>query len=268
MELVTINSKLYSELFSKGGDDLIAIYLIIKKLKGQNNRILPITTKNNRVIKHYRLLHKTTGITIKKLQKYIPMLLDMKLANFANDGGFYLKGNNKINLEYKKQNGRIKFLKIQVSEKISGTILNSFAFRLKSLQKSQSLRIEKKRFQIQTIRKANSNMFLSKKEYQAYKNILKNEIKVDQKNFCDKNVLSNEGFANLKSNDTDNKSKGFYWKQKLIKNSIIKTKRIFKFLTNCTYSEYRTIKFKTNNRKLVFKNGCLYEESISEYCFL
>ena len=268
MVLVTINSKLYSELFSKGGDDLIAVYLTIKKFKGNNNRILPIRTKNNRVIKHYRLLQKTTGITIKKLQKYTPVLLEMKLCNFSKDGGFYLKGNNKINSEYKKQNGRLKFIKIQVFEKISATVLNSFAFRLQSLKRIQSIQIEKKRFQINTIRKVNSNVFLSKKEYRAYKNILKKNIKIDPKNFCDKNVLSNKGFASLKNNEVDNKSKGFYWKKKLVQNSIIKTKRIFSFVAYCDYSDYRRIKIETNNVKLVFKNGSMYEESISEYCFL
>ena len=123
MELVTLNSKLYAELFLKGGDDLIAVYCSIKYAKGNNNRILPITTKNNRVIKHYRLLHKVTSITEKKLKKYVQMILDMELGNFSKSGAFYLKGNNKVNSEYKKENSKIKFIKIELAEKLSVTIL-------------------------------------------------------------------------------------------------------------------------------------------------
>lgn len=262
MTYATINSKLYNLLYQTGGDRLIAVYCIIKASKSGKNRILPITS-GGKTIKHYRLLHKTTGISEKTLKKYIPELEKLNLCNFSKYGGFYLTGNNKVNSVFKS--GKTKFVKIKIGT-IAETALCSFFVRIKSLENTQINKIAKHQRQINIIARAEKGYALKSSERKTMKSLIKNEITIGKlKTHCDKVVLSNEGFAKLKTDQNDKKQKGHYWKSKLVKSGMIKTKRIFEFVCKSTYEEYLSLKINTQNRKLLFRNGIVYLELISEF---
>ena len=261
MEYSTINSKLYKLLLDEGGDKLIAIYLILKSAKNSKSRILAEKTSQGKSIKFYRLLHKKTKLSEATLKKYVPKLINLGICNFSANGSFYILGNNKTNKRFDKKN----CLKIEVSNLIK-TALNSYLVRVKALEKTQIKNIEKHQRQINIISRAERGFFLKKSEKNTLKRLIKKEITISKLNtHCDKVVLSNKGFAFLKDLDKDKKSKGYYHKQKLIKANLIKTKREFKFLIDCSYLDFLIIKRETNNRKLVFRNNKLYIELVSSF---
>lgn len=261
MENVLINTRLYKLLLDKGGDKLIAIYCIVKKARNGEKRIHPEITLQGKSIKFYRLLHKKTKLSEATLKKYIPTLISLGLCNFSADGGFYVAGNNKMHARFNKN----RFLKIKIGT-LSETVLNSFHVRIKALEKAQIKKIEKTQRQINIMLRGENGFSLTKNERNSFKRLVKKGIRLaDLQKKCKKVVLSNEGFAYHKSEQRDMKSKGSYWKQKLIASNYIHSIRNFEFVTECDYSEYRLMKISTNNRKLVFKAGKVYVELVSSF---
>ena len=82
-----INSKLYSELFELGGDNLISVYAILKFAK---NGAIKIYKEENRNIFH--TLKTKTNLSITTLRKYIKILSKEGLCHFDKAGNFVLKG--------------------------------------------------------------------------------------------------------------------------------------------------------------------------------
>lgn len=262
MVSTSINGKLYFQLYQLGGDKLISVYLILKASKDKRRSIINPIIKSGKTIKHFRLLKLKTGLSEPTLKKYIPKLESLGICRFTDNGGFYLMGNNKTRIKFSENN----FFKIEVST-LTETVLNVFAVRLHNKYIKQQKAIDKTAYRIKVLAKAERNFFLSSNELKTFKKLNSKGISISDLQNREKTALSNEGFALLKTGREDVKMVGFYWKQKLVKNKIIQTKRDFQFIAKMSYLEYLSLKRNTSNYKLTFKNGKVFEELISEYVF-
>lgn len=249
-----INSKLYFDLYTRGGDKLIAVYSILKTSRNNEVKYYSYTAKNNKFISGYPLLRAKTNLTLHSIKKYVPILIDMGLCFIDKNGDFVLLGNNKLKLKY---NG--KLVPIKIGSTLTETVYNSLTVRLFSAEKSQKTQIEKKQTRSEII------AYGSKKLSKYYDKKYGHNLEVNEKT-----VLSLQGFGDLKHGNDNNikdiKSCGAYYKKKLREKGIIKTKREFKKLEKSTYLDYLQMKkYFTIGRKIIYKNGWIVEEQISSF---
>lgn len=264
-QTANINKKLYSTLFNEGvergvdSDMLITVYAFIKAAKQGKDRIRPITAKNGRVIKYYRLLHKVTKISEKTLKKYVPILESVGVFNFSKDGSAYLKGNTKTAKEFRTD----KTIKLTVKDGIQSTKLNSFFVRIKAKEKRIKTAINKTNSKIKVLGKLESTK-ISFKEFKYAKRLKREGVTLKGlKEHHNKVVLSNEGFYKVKKEVEDSKSAGHYWKKKLVKAGKIKTRRNNVEVKKCSKADFLAVKY--YNRKFSYYGGILWEETISEF---
>lgn len=229
-----INSVLYSylynqaSLFNLDGDRLIAVYIMLKSARKGKESI-----RATKKLKGIGLVSRETGLSRTTLSKYITVLSSLQLVSFSRNGSLLFAGNKKLEKIYKTKssNYRVKYFKITVGKSIAETALNSYNIQINGYIDSINKRIDKN---------ATSTKLESTKS--------------------DKVTLSVLGFGLLKSKQKNKTSKGTYWKQKLIRANYIYTSRQYKFIDNCTYEEYKSEKFSTNDRTLRWENNKLYKE--------
>ena len=246
-----INSKLYSELFELGGDNLVSVYAILKFAK---NGAIKIYKEENRNIFH--TLKTKTNLSITTLRKYIKILSKEGLCNFDKAGNFVLKGNNKLNKEYKKK----KLVRVKVGS-YKQTRLFSFAVRIRTMERLQKKAIDRKNEQNKILARQRKGYGITKREKNFLKSCEMYKSEVDYNNA--KTVLSNQGYSKLKKGYKASKSVGNYWKKQLVSAGIIKTERQFKFLRKGTKLDY--LENREFDRTIVFKNGKLYKELIPSF---
>lgn len=247
-----INSRLYSDLFKLGGDNLIAVYSKLKYAKNGKIKIY----KENRSI--YHTLKSKTNLSITTLRKYIKILMKEQLCNFDNKGNFCMAGTNKINKLYKK--GRTKVVPIEIGT-YKETKLFSFRVRVKAMEQTQKNAIDVKTHRNKLIAKAQKNQFLTKLEFKQLKNITKRNLSVE--NLNDKVILSIQGYYKLKSGKQNNSSNGQFWKTKLVEAGIIKTRRVQELIRKATKEEFKSLN--SYDKSLFYYKGAIYKESISEF---
>lgn len=253
-KIARISSKLYFDLYTRGGDKLIAVYCILKTSRNNEIKYYSYTAKNNKFISGYSLLRSKTNLTLHSIQKYVPVLIDMELCFIDKNGDFVLLGNNKLKQKY---NG--KLVPVKIGSNLTDTVYNSLTVRLFSAEKSQKTQIEKKQTRSEII------AYGSRKLSKYYNKKYGHNLEVNEKT-----VLSLQGFGDLKHGENDNirdiKSSGAYYKRKLREKGIIKTKREFKKLEKSTYLNYLQMKKYFNiGRKITYKNGWIVEEQISSF---
>lgn len=262
-KIVRIDSKLYFDLFSKGGDKLIAVYSILKSSRNSEVKYYAYKSKNNKFVSGYSLLRAKTNLTLHSIQKYTPILIDMGLCFIDKNGDFVLLGNTKTKELYNSK----KLVPIIIGANVTETALYSFAVRSFSAEKKQKTEINKKLTRSEILLQgANPKNY---KQYKRAKTTLKRFGEVT--NLNEKTVLSLQGFGVLKhSKDNcigDIKSSGSYWRKKLKKANIIKTKREFKTVKKMSFSEYLTFKkYGDLTNRHTYKNGYLVKEVISSFC--
>ncbi len=249
-----INSRLYFDLYTRGGDKLIAVYAILKTSRNNEIKYYAYTAKNNKFISGYSLLRAKTNLTLHSIQKYVPSLIDMGLCFIDKNGDFVLLGNDKLKLKYNS-----KLVPIKIGSTLTETVYNSLTVRLFSAEKSQKTQIEKKQTRSEII------AYGSKKLSKYYDKKYGHNLEVNEKT-----VLSLQGFGDLKHGNNNNikdiKSCGAYYKKKLREKGIIKTNREFKKLEKSTYSDYLQMKkYFSIGRKITYKNGWIVEEQISSF---
>ena len=251
-----INSKLYSELFELGGDNLVSVYATLKFAK---NGAIKIYKEENRNIFH--TLKTKTSLSITTLRKYIKILSKEGLCHFDKAGNFVLKGNNKLNKQYNSK----KAVPIEIGS-FRETKLFSFRVRIKKMEQQQKKRIDRRSEQGKIIGKMEKGYALSKSQFNFRKAWKDKDLEYSQnsESFNANTVLSNEGFSKLKFGELKSKSSGNYWKKKLVEAGVIKTKRQFEFLKRCSQKEYLSLRY-SGFRNLVFKNGKLYKETVSKF---
>ncbi len=251
-----IPSKLYFELYQKGGDKLIATYSILKQSRNKEKQYFSFTSKNNKVVSGYSLLRNKTNLTLHTLKRYVPILIDAGLCNFNDNGDFILLGNSKTKMLYNSN----KLVPIVIGKNLVHTAYNSMAVRLHSSEAKQLRQIKKKHNQSELLKRQQNPQTL--KELKQIRAILKNGKMKGF--FIEKCVLSIKGYAEIKDG-TSSKNKGNYWKQKLIQKQIVKAFRRFEEVKNISYKEY--LELKTNSilpKTYLFRNGCLVKELVSE----
>lgn len=258
-----IPSKVYNALFQKGieknidGDKLIAVYSILKTTTQGNGRFYSYKSKNNKIVSNYALLRKHTNISLVTLKKYIPILIELKLCFFNTSGDFILIGNEKTKQKFNSK----KLVPIAIGKNIITTAYNVYFVRVHSSEQKQNKAIEKKRNQSELLKRADNPRSL--KELKAVRKIQKN--RKEKGFFIEKCVLNINSYCFLKCNE-EKKSKGSYWKQKLINKKLIQTKRRFELIKKMEYKEFKQLKANCNlNRSIVYYNGFLAKELVSEF---
>ena len=258
-KIARIDSKLYFDLYQKGGDKLIAVYAILKTSRDGEVKYYSYTSKNNKFVGGFSLLRSKTNLTLHSIKKYVPVLIDMGLCFIDKNEDFVMLGNEKTKSVYKSK----KLVPITVGKNITKTVLFSFAVRSFSAEKKQKTEINKKLTRSEIISQG-----ANPKNLKALKKAKRLHGEVTDLN--EKTVLSLQGFGVLKhskKNEIKNiKSTGSYWKRKLKNANIIKTKREFKKIDKITFSEYLTLKkYGDLKNRHTYKNGYLVEETISSF---
>ncbi|MBC7525228.1 MAG: hypothetical protein H7239_12415 [Flavobacterium sp.] len=252
-----IPSKLYFELYQKGGDKLIATYSVLKQSRNKEKQYFSFTSKNNKKVSGYSLLRNKTNISLHTLKKYIPTLINAGLCSFNDIGDFILLGNSKTKELYSSH----KLVPIIIGKNLVHTAYNSMAVRLYSSEAKQLRQIEIKRNQSELLKRKDNPRSL--KELKAIRKILKNENRNDF--FIDKSVLSLQSYAYIKDN-SNSKAKGYYWKNKLKQKNIIVSKRRFNNIKQMTLKEFLFLKSNSKIPKLfLYRSGWLVEEIVSEF---
>lgn len=258
-KIVRINSRLYFDLFNKGGDKLISTYCILKSNPDAFSTYYSFKSGNNKEVSGFNILRSKTNLTLHTLKKYVPILIDMGLCYFNHIGNFVLIGNNKTNTLYNSK----KIIPIKIGKNLTDTAYNCISIRIHSAQKQQQKQIIKKQNQKELLSQV-ANPKNSKSYRQAVK--LKKQLNGLEIEITDKTVLSNKGYAVIKDGTTDNKSKGSYWKNVLKNKGIVETKRQYKKIRKISIEEFNSLK---NNglisSNLSFYRGYLVEELISMF---
>ena len=253
-----INSKLYNELLQEGGDNLVAVFSMLKFHK--NGKIKYYKEKEN----IYVTLKKRTKLSLTTLRKYVKILKNLGLVRIDTAGNFVILGTEKINKLYHK-NKRPKFVKIEIGT-YTQTKVFSFRVRVLAMERIQKGRIDRRDRLSKIIWRASKGYALSNYELSSLKNQTETDSRYasEENTFTTKTVLSNQGFSQLKFGETKSKASGQYWKNKLISAKIIEVKRRFKFIKKCTYQEYRWYKFNID-KSLVYRKGRMFKELVPEF---
>lgn len=254
-KVARINSRLYFDLFERGGDRLIAVFSILK-MSRCSDKYYSYTAKNNKFVGGYSLLRAKTNLSLHAIKTYVPTLVEMGLISILDNGDVYVLGGEKIKDLYSSR----KLVPILIGKNMNSTSDNSLLVRLHSSQLQQQREIEKKQNQSVLLKQLSkpTNPKLYKKAVKLSKRLGGKEITI-----VDDVVLSNQGYAVLKRGVEDNKPMGCYWKRKLIKNGLIMSKRRFIKIKKMKYSEYLEYISYYPNSRAVFRNGFLCEEAIA-----
>lgn len=248
-----IPSRLYYELYKRGGDKLVAMFSILKTSKQNDVKYQSFTASNGKKVSYHNLIRKKTGLTIHSIRKYTAILIEMELCYFESDGSFVVLGNNKLKKEYTR-----KLVPILIGKNLIDTSYNSFLVRLHSNELKQQKAIAKKTHQ---------RVLKCKKEeeltYSDIKQLKSLKSKKESGFFTDKSVLSIKAFAAVKDGSKNNKSKGLYWKRKMIQKNLIETKRQFDVVAKMTKTEFDSMKFTFPNNVVFEKSGLIVEEKTS-----
>ncbi len=266
---ININAKVYALLFNKGvelgvdSDRLIATYIKIKQTNKQEN-LISYTASNNKFVGGLPLIKKATGLSLSSLQLYAPILADAGLLSLELNGDVRVKGNNKINKEYKST----KSIKLAVSNKLAELKLAIYFVRVKAAEKSQKKEIQKKEFKINTISKLQKNQYLTKPELRMMKKLEKKGITLSslKQSLATETVLSNDGFGKLKKDKENNKNTGSYFKRRLEAAKLVTIKQRFNKIKKCSYTEYIQVKKSLDYQpNLRYVKGWLCEQLISSF---
>ncbi len=254
-KVARINSRLYYDLFTKGGDKLISTFAILKTSR-ESDKFYAYTSRNKKFVGGFSLLRAKTNLTLHTIKKYVPTLIEMGLVNIESSGDVYVMGGEKIKTLYSSR----KLVPILIGKNLNDTTDNSFSVRLFSAKTQQEREIIKKQNRSELLKQA-----LNPTNPKLYRKAIKllNKLNGEGITIVDAVVLSNQGYALLKNSVFNNKPMGGYWKRKLIKKGNIKSKRRFKRLEKMSYSTYLDYISFYPSRKLVYKNGFLCEEIVS-----
>lgn len=252
-KIYRIPSRLYFDLYKKGGDKLVAVFSILKASKKGDIKYYSFTSKNGKIVSNYNLIRHYTGLTLHSIKKYTDILIEMDLCYFEENGNFVIRGNNKLKKEYTR-----KLVPILIGKNLIETSYSSYAVRVHSNSRQQQKSIDKKTHQ--RVLKSKKEEDLTCSDIKQLKRLKK---KQERGFFIDKSVLSVKGFAVVKDDSINNKSKGQYWKQKLIKNNFVETTRRFSILRKMKKSSFEKEKHFLPKILKHYK-GNLVKEIVSE----
>ena len=259
---VRINSRLYHDLWNREIDGkinakLLAVYCTLKYYKKSGLKYFSYTAGNGRYVSGYSLLRARTHLSLASLEKYVPHLIAMGLCHFDKKGNFVMAGGEKTKELY----NCYKMVPIKIGSRLVETQYNCFSVKLHSEQRQQLLMINKKQNRRDQIKAKNTTTSLK-----AYKKAVKLEERYGSDfKIIDKTVLSNQSYAVLKDGEENKKSKGQYWKSKLVERGIVVSTRRFQFYKKMSYNDYKLIRSTFEVAGLVYKDGKLAREIISGF---
>ncbi len=257
-KIVRISSKLYFDLYTRGGDKLIAVYSILKASRDGEIKYYSYKSKNNKTISGYALLRAKTNLTLYSIERYVPHLIDMGLCFIDKNGDFVVLGGQKVKELYNSY----KLVPILIGKNVIDTAYNVMSVRIMSEEKQQFRQIQLKQNRSELLKQVSNPT-----NHKTYKKALKVLQRYGEEvTVIDKTVLSNQGYAYLKDGSEDNKSKGAYWKRVMKNKGIVKTRRRFNLLGEISFADYLSLKNNGyKNRRLTYVNGNLAEEQISSF---
>lgn len=253
-----ISSKLYFDLFERGGDKLVAVYCTIKSSRKGDIKYYSYKSKNNKFVGGYALIRAKTSLSLSVIEKHVPTLIEMGLCSIEKNGDFSVLGGEKV----KEMYSSYKLVPVGVESSVIKTAYNSFAVRIFSAEKQQLRQIEIKQNRSELLRQVSNP-----KSNELYKKACKLQKKYgDEITVIDKTVLSNQGYAYIKDGSEDYKSKGSYWKNKLEQKGLIKSTRRFKKIQIMSFEQYKILKSNNCiNYNNTYYNGYLVEEEVSSF---
>lgn len=264
LTITRIPSRLYYALFKEGGDNLLSVYCSIKAFKGGQIKFKSYKSKNNKFVGGYSLLRKKTNVSLSTLKKYVPVLENMGLLKFEENGDVSLLGNNKLKSVYGE-----KIVPVPVCTKLVDTRYACMTVRLHSAQKQQFQMIDKKA-NLRELLLQGLDGVKNLRQLKAYKKAVKKYGEDASKlNYTDQTVLSVQGYAFLKHHKKDNKSLGNYYKKKLKEKGIVSTTRRFKEMSGyepMSYSEFLFLRqVGATESKMVYRRNKVMEELTSSF---
>jgi hypothetical protein len=256
--IVRIPSLCYFSLSERGGDKLAAVYATLRHFKNGGIKYYAYTAKNNKFVGGYSLLRSKTNLSLSTLHKHVPVLIDMGLCSFHGNGDFVMLGGNKLKELYSSY----KLVPILIGENLSKTQSYCIKIKLMSKERQQQKQIEKKKYQSELLKQltnpTNYKLYKSAKRF-----VKKNGM--EKITYTDKTILSNQGFAVIIDGTLDNKSKGQYWKSKLIKHGIISSSRRYVLGAKMTHTQYLQLKKFNSKNNLVYVKGRVATELVAEF---
>ena len=255
---VRLPSRVYYELYAKGGDELIALFSILKAAK-QNVIYYPYYNSNNFKVAGYGLLRKQTGLSLHCLQKYMPDLVELGLVEFLHDGGVYIKGTNKLKSLYKNR----KLVPVMIGSTFKETQYHCYSVRLFSCRDNQLKQIQRKYIQKEKFIKAKDPRNYS--QVKLYKKRAKGKLR--NPTITDTVILSNDYYAKLKNGQTS-KTRGIYLKRMLKQKGLVETNRRFERIQRMNASTFRNFKKYSTELSIgryKLRGGFLVEELVSDF---
>jgi len=256
-KIVRLPSRLYRDLFTTGGDRLVAVFCILKSSRAGLSKFYAYKSKNQKNVSGYALLRKQTGLSLSALNKYVPVIVSMGLGSFTATGGFEIIGNEKSKELYSSY----KLVPIVVEGSMIQIALNSMLVRIHSEAGQQKKIISKKQSRKRLTEIARTS---PKRSDQQRGNWVMDK-------FGDFTLNSTVTMSNIKyaevlisNEDSDSpitKSKGAYYKSRLKKRNLIQSQRQFEKMFKLTITEFvfgkKTGQFE---KESVYRNGFLCKE--------
>ena len=175
----------------------------------------------------------------------------MGLISIENNGSIYVLGGEKVKDLYSSR----KLVPVLIGSNLNNTAYNVMSVRLHAEQKEQLKEISKKHYRSELEKQASFGNMKAKNRLKMFK---KEETPI-----VDTVVLSNQGYAYLKNETSDNKSMGCYWKSNLVKKGIISSSRRYDKRQRMSYAEYLEYKSYYPYNRAVYRDGCLCIELIA-----
>lgn len=259
---IRVPSILYRELYVAGGDQLIAVYALLKYAKSKNSSFSGFksyTSKNNKLVGGFGVIRKNTKLSLSVIQKFVPMLVELKICHFEKDGSFVMLGNNRVKKMFSPKKGEVKLVPILIGKNFIDTQYNSSFVRLHSEHRKQGTMISVK----ETRRHLIKQFLRLKREKDAYMPYGKAKraeklIKKYGKNIeiVKVRLMSNSGFAFLKHEVSNKPALGAYYKRKFIEKGMVTAKRRFRKLDKMSFGQYQKMKdFHPTPEKLTYMKG-------------
>lgn len=261
-----IDSVLYNDLLSYSAPDYkgftaIAVYTTLKKFR---NRVHSYQPEDN--IRGYKLLKVHTGISEQILRFYIPVFIEMELCNFLDNGGFFMKGNQKTKSLKKK------LVPIKIFEKLTQTkTAVKYVIEHSNLVSQKKTLIKKKR-QSEILKASGNNSISNLGQLKQLRALQKRGISCqDDLNLVKTITLSNRRIGELISGGDcpyNQKSRGHYIKKKFRAMGLHDYKRRFEKISNkkFTFDQYLGMRYglRETYGNVTWINGKVYTELSSE----
>jgi len=257
-KIIRIPSKLYRNLYEKGGDRLVSVFCMLKAARNSKNKFTAYVSTNNKTLGGYGLLRKHSGISLNTLEKYVPTLVKMDLIHFESNGDVYIIGNEKAKELYSSY----KLVPVAIEKKLTDTASRSMFVRTHSNISAQKKEIAKKQFRSDLLKHLDNPDDL--KLYNMAKRVAKKAggnivITPDTR-------LSNTAFSRLKHNErklASPKGTGYYWKKKLEQKGFIECERSFTIIAPMGYGAFLSLKKAGSlNRNELYNSGALCKEGM------